>query len=80
MNHTTFAHPKAQDAITRAMRNAQRWGVDHVFNCKGHAYLAVRFHEGRFLITDKKGVSRGAAVHKALVSASNFWSLLRITR
>ena len=54
---TSLKHPTIIKKILRAMRNAQKWGIDHVENKKGENILAVRYKQGQFLITNKDNQS-----------------------
>lgn len=57
MNHAALSHPSTLRSIARAMDNAKKWGVDHARNRKGHAFAAIRYHNGKFQITDNQGAS-----------------------
>lgn len=69
MNKYTLSHPATVKNILKAMKNAITWGVDHVENKKGQAFLAVRYKAGKFSFTDSKGVDCGFLVFSVLPPA-----------
>lgn len=61
-------NPCSRNKLRQAIYNAGvlGWSVDHVRDRLGDAYLAVRVHSGKVLITDKHGRNLTRVVKKLL--------------